>query len=62
MPFALILTLFGVDSPDMYYAVETAITAEECAIRLQEQQALLEKTFNINDFELTCEMDDAYED
>lgn len=61
MKFFLFLTLFGVDSPDMFYAVDTGMTAEDCAIRLQEQQTLLEKTFAISDFSLSCESD-AYEE
>ncbi len=59
MKFFLFLVLFGVDSPDMYYAVDTDMTAEDCAIRLEEQQRLLEKTFDSNDFQLTCEIDEA---
>ncbi len=59
MKFFLFLTLFGVDSPDMYYAVDTGMTAEDCAIRIEEQQALLEKTFDSSDFQLTCETDEA---
>ncbi len=59
MKFFLFLTLFGIDSPDMYYAVDTGMTAEDCAIRLEEQQRLLEKTFGINDFQLTCQIDEA---
>jgi len=61
MPFALILTLFGLDSPDLYYAVDTDMTAADCAVRAEEQQILLEKTFAAYDFELTCEMDRIYE-
>lgn len=61
MPFVLILTLFGLDSPDLYYAVDTGMTAEDCAVRIEEQQILLEKTFAASDFELTCEVDNAPE-
>jgi hypothetical protein len=59
MPFALILTVFGFNSPDMFYAIETGMTAESCVVKLQEQQILLEKSFAIADFELTCESYDA---
>lgn len=58
MKFFLFLVLFGVDSPDLYYAIDTGMTAEDCAIRLEEQQ-LLEKTFDSKDFQLTCEIDEA---
>jgi hypothetical protein len=59
MKVFLLLTLFGVDSPDLYFAVDTNMTAEDCAIRIEEQQTLLEKTFDINDFALACEIDEA---
>lgn len=61
MTFVLILILFGIDDQDMVYAVDTGMTAEDCSVRIAEQQALLEKTFNVNDFELTCETDNAFE-
>jgi len=59
--FILVMTLFGVDTPDLAYVVDYDMTAEDCAIRIEDQQRLLEKTFNYNDFELTCEMDMATE-
>ena len=59
--FILVLTLFGADANDSVYVVDYDMTAEDCAVRIDEQQALLEKTFNYNDFELTCEMDQATE-
>jgi hypothetical protein len=37
------------------------MTAADCAVRAEEQQILLEKTFAAYDFELTCEMDRIYE-
>jgi hypothetical protein len=61
MTFVLILILFGVDDMDTVYAIDTGMTAEDCAIRIEEQQILLEKTFNVNDFELVCETDHATE-
>lgn len=61
MTFVLILTLFGLDSPDVYYAVDTGMSAAECETRIAEQQILLERTFNAADFELTCETDQAHE-
>lgn len=61
MPFVLFLTLFGFDSNNMYYAIDTGMTFEDCETRLAEQQILLEKTFDIRDFELTCETDFAEE-
>lgn len=57
--FILVLTLFGADTPDLAYVVDLDMSAEDCAIRIEEQQELLEKTFDVNDFELTCEMDHA---
>lgn len=59
--FILVLTLFGADTPDLAYVVDLDMSAEDCATRIEEQQELLEKTFNYNDFELTCEMDHATE-
>ena len=59
--FILVLTLFGVDANDYVYIVDYDMTAEECGNRLEEQQLLLEKTFDGIDFELTCEMDFASE-
>jgi len=61
MPFALVLVVFGFNSPDMFYAIETGMTAESCAVRIEEQQILLEKTFAVADFELMCESYDAGE-
>lgn len=57
MHFVLILTLFGVDSNDLVYAVDTDMTATDCADRMVEQQQLLEHTFAASDFVLTCESD-----
>lgn len=62
MKFVLILILFGMDSNDLMYAIDTGMSAEECETRIIEQQALLEKTFSVNDFELSCEQDDHHED
>lgn len=62
MKFLLLLTLFGADGPDYEYAINTNLSAVECEQQLEEQQALLEKSFDVNDFELWCEQDDAYED
>lgn len=59
--FILVLTLFGADANDSVYVVDYDMTAEDCVVRIEEQQALLKKTFNINDFVLTCEMDQATE-
>ena len=59
--FILVLTLFGADTPDLAYVVDYDMSAEDCAVRIEEQQALLEKTFDVNDFELTCEVDHATE-
>lgn len=59
MKFFLFLVLFGTESPDMYYAVHTDMTAEDCTILLEKQQRLLEKTFDSSDFQLTCEIDEA---
>ena len=61
MKFVLFLTMFGLDSPDIYYAVDTGMTATDCETRLQQQQILLEKTFDISDFSLTCVTDFAEE-
>ena len=61
MKFVLFLTMFGLDSPDIYYAVDTGMTATDCEIRIAEQQILLEKTFDISDFSLTCVTDFAEE-
>jgi hypothetical protein len=61
MTFVLILTLFGLDSADVYYAVDTNMSASSCEILLDKQQTLLEQTFNAADFELTCETDQAHE-
>lgn len=61
MTFVLILTLFGVDTPDMTYAVATDMSASDCAILIEKQQTLLEQTFVSSEFELTCETDRAYE-
>lgn len=61
MTFVLILTLFGVDTPPIYHAVETNMSATDCAARMEEQQTLLEQTFAPTDFLLTCETDRAYE-
>ncbi len=57
--FILVLTLFGADTTDSVYVVDYDMSAEDCAVRIEEQQRLLEKTFNVNDFVLTCEMDMA---
>jgi hypothetical protein len=57
MKFVLILVMFGMDSNDLMYAIDTGISAEECETRIIEQQALLEKTFSVNDFELWCDQD-----
>ena len=57
--FILVLTLFGADTPDLAYVVDLDMSAEDCAIRIEEQQELLEKTSDVKDFELTCEMDHA---
>jgi hypothetical protein len=59
MKFVLILVLFGMDSNDLTYAIDTGMSAADCEMRIIEQQALLEKTFSVNDFELWCETDDA---
>ncbi len=59
--FILVLTLFGADTTDSVYVVDYDMTAEDCSVRIEEQQHLLEKTFNVNDFVLTCEMDMATE-
>ncbi len=59
--FILVLTLFGADTTDSVYVVDYDMTAEDCSVRIEEQQRLLEKTFNVNDFVLTCEMDMATE-
>jgi hypothetical protein len=59
--FILVLTLFGADANDSVYVVDYDMTAEDCSVRIEEQQNLLEKTFNVNDFVLTCEMDMATE-
>ena len=61
MKFVLFLTLFGIDTNDIYYVVETGMTATDCEIRIAEQQILLEKTFDISDFSLTCVTDFAAE-
>jgi hypothetical protein len=61
MTFVLILTLFGLDSADVYYAVGTNMSAADCEILLDKQQILLEQTFNAVDFTLTCETDQAHE-
>lgn len=57
MHFVLILTLFGVDSNDLVYAIDTDMTALDCADRMAEQQILLEQSFAPVDFVLTCEAD-----
>ena len=61
MKFVLFLTLFGIDTNDIYYVVDTGMTATDCEIRIAEQQILLEKTFDISDFSLTCVTDFAAE-
>jgi len=38
------------------------MTGIACIQRFEEQQLILEKTFNSVDFVLACEMDDQYED
>jgi len=62
MKFALILTLFGFEAPEFAYAVVTDVSAVECQSALSKHQALLEQTFQHEDFILTCEMDDQHED
>lgn len=62
MKFALILTLFGYEGNDMWYAVDTNMAGLACIEALEKHQALLEQTFHPEDFELHCEMDDLYED
>lgn len=55
MKFALILVMFAFGSEEYAYVVDDEMSAEDCAVRIVEQQALLEKTFHVNDFELTCD-------
>jgi len=59
MKFVLILTLFGIESPDLEYVTDYNLTGEDCIERLQEQQKLLEQTFHPADFRLSCSIDDA---
>jgi hypothetical protein len=62
MKFVLILTLFGMDSPDIQYVIDHNMTGFDCIQRFEQQQEILEKTFDSVDFVLSCEMDDQYED
>lgn len=62
MKFVLILTLFGMDSPDMTYVVDHNLSGYDCIDQLEHHQKLLEQTFYTVDFTLTCEMDDSHED
>lgn len=62
MQFALILTLFGYESPDMLYAIDTGLTAEDCDSQMAYHQQLLEKTFVAGDFLLTCEGTDSFDE
>lgn len=62
MKFALILTLFGMDGHDYWYAVDVNMQGTACVEALEKHQALLEQTIHPEDFELHCEMDDLYED
>jgi hypothetical protein len=55
MKFALILVIFGFGSEEYAYVIEDELFATDCAVRIIEQQALLEKTFAVNDFELSCD-------
>lgn len=57
LKFVLVLTLFGVDGPDISYAVETGLSDSGCLFSLSEVQADLEKIFDKEDFELFCEPD-----
>lgn len=55
MKFALILVIFGFGSEEYAYVIEDELLATDCAVRLVEQEMLLEKTFAVNDFELSCD-------
>lgn len=55
MKFALILVMFGFGSEEYAYVIGDEMLADDCAARIVEQQALLEKTFAVNDFELSCD-------
>ena len=63
MTFALILTLFGVDgSPDYYYAIETDMSAIECNLQADFYETVAAELFIAGDYNLTCELNDSYED
>lgn len=59
MKFVLMLTVFGYGGPDMQYVVNHDMTGVACVQQLEEQQLLLEKTFDRVDFELSCELDNS---
>ena len=61
MKFVLILTLFGMDSSDIVYVIDHNMTGIDCIERFEQQQTILENTFNPIDFRLSCELDQAYE-
>ena len=62
MKFVLILTMFGIDGPDYSYVVDYGISGIDCIERLEEQQKILIQTFGYEDFALSCEMDQMFED
>ena len=59
MIYVLMLTLFGVDNYDFAYVIDHNMTGEECITKFEQQQPILEKTFDAEDFRLSCELDNA---
>ncbi len=59
MKFVLILTMFGIENPNLEYFTDYNLTGEDCIERLQEQQKTLEQIFHPADFQLACSIDDA---
>jgi hypothetical protein len=57
MKFILVLTLFGLDGPNMEYVIHSGITGEYCVKQLELHQELLERSLLPADFNLSCEKD-----
>jgi hypothetical protein len=49
------------DSSDIVYVIDHNMTGIACIERFEQQQTILENTFNPIDFRLSCELDQAYE-
>ena len=59
MKFVLILTIFGYESPDINYVVDSNMTGAACIESLEKHQVLLEQTIDFSAFALSCEIDNA---